>query len=42
MNELKFTTNEKPLLFLDSPNNPKNCREKLTEMAFDLLDVPKF
>lgn len=42
MNELKCATNEKPLLFLDSPNNTKACREKLAEMAFETLEVPKF
>jgi len=41
MNELKQPTNEKPLLLLDSPNNPKACREKLAEMAFEKLEVPK-
>lgn len=41
MNELKQPTSEKPLLLLDSPNNPKSCREKLAEMAFEKLEVPK-
>jgi len=26
---------------LDSPNNPKACREKIAEMAFEKLEVPK-
>lgn len=42
MNELKYPATDKPLLFLDSPNNTKACREKLAEMAFESLCVPKF
>jgi len=42
MNELKTPSSERPLLFLDSPNNSKACREKLCEMAFEDLNVPRF
>jgi len=42
MNELNQPQKERPLLFLDSPNNTKECREKLTDMAFLDLEVPKF
>jgi len=41
MNELKQSPKERPLLFLDSPNNSKECRGKLAEMAFEDLGVEK-
>jgi len=42
MNELKKTSKDNPLIFLNSPNSSKPFKEKMCELAFEKLNVNKF
>lgn len=40
--KLQSQSNEHPLLMTESAWNPKEDREKLTELAFEKFDCPAF
>lgn len=42
MNELKRTSIDNPLIFLSSPNSSITFKEKICELAFEVLQVNKF